>query len=149
MSQIKQLFLDTAFIQAILNSNDQYHSQTIALLPYLKKAQKVWLTQAILMEVGNALSAINRQKAVNFIRQCYQTENMVVVNVDDTLFTKAINLYDSYSDKTWGLIDCISFVVMREKGVNIALTSDKHFIQAGFRALLREDIKQVFKEFSL
>jgi uncharacterized protein len=101
------------------------------------------------MEVGNALSAINRQKTVNFICQCYQSENIKVVNVDGILFTKAINLYESYGDKTWGLIDCISFIVMRENSLTIALTSDNHFVQAGFRALLKEDMKQVLKEFSL
>ncbi len=38
-----------------------------------------------------------------------------------------------------GLVDCISFVVMRERNIEAALTADEHFIQAGFRALLRED----------
>lgn len=140
MNKINQLFLDTAFIQAILNPNDQYHHQAVNLLPLVKKAQKVWLTEAILMEVGNALSAVNRQKVVNFIRQCYQTKNIEVVKIEDTLFSQAINLYEAYNDKTWGLIDCISFVVMRENNLSIALTSDHHFIQAGFRALLREDL---------
>jgi uncharacterized protein len=41
-------------------------------------------------------------------------------------------------DKAWGLVDCISFIVMREAGVNQALTFDQHFVQAGFQALMRE-----------
>jgi predicted nucleic acid-binding protein len=41
-------------------------------------------------------------------------------------------------DKTWGFTDCISFVVMREEGLTDAVTADVHFVQAGFRALLRE-----------
>ena len=40
--------------------------------------------------------------------------------------------------KAWGLVDCISFIVMREAGVNQALTFDQHFVQAGFQALMRE-----------
>jgi len=45
-------------------------------------------------------------------------------------------LYRNYSDKEWGLTDCISFVVMKEQGIKEALTTDKHFAQAGFRVLL-------------
>jgi predicted nucleic acid-binding protein len=40
-------------------------------------------------------------------------------------------------DKDWLLTDCISFNVMREAGLEEALTTDHHFAQAGFRALLR------------
>jgi predicted nucleic acid-binding protein len=38
--------------------------------------------------------------------------------------------------KDWSLTDCISFVVMEERGVTEALTSDRHFEQAGFASLL-------------
>ncbi len=44
-------------------------------------------------------------------------------------------MYESYQDKTWGLMDCISFVVMREMKITDALTFDKHFAQAGFNIL--------------
>jgi len=43
-------------------------------------------------------------------------------------------------DKEWGLTDCISFIVMEDHGLTDALTTDEHFEQAGFRALLREDM---------
>ena len=35
------------------------------------------------------------------------------------------------------LTDCISFVVMEDKGITEALTADRHFEQAGFTALLK------------
>ena len=41
--------------------------------------------------------------------------------------------------KEWGLTDCISFIVMEDNGLTEALTTDEHFQQAGFRALLREE----------
>lgn len=40
-----------------------------------------------------------------------------------------------YQDKEWGLVDCISFVVMWEAGVTQVLTFDQHFAQAGFQVL--------------
>ena len=54
----------------------------------------------------------------------------------DKLFRKGFELYKSYKDKSWGLIDCISFVVMREMEITDVLTFDKHFEQAGFNALV-------------
>ncbi|MGB3207293.1 MAG: PIN domain-containing protein [Crinalium sp.] len=133
-----RLFLDTAFIQALLNSRDQYHSQAKKLLPRVKNADEVWITEAILIEVGNALSAFNRKAAVQFIQQCYQTSNIKVVSVDHQLLNQALQLYQNRPDKAWGLTDCISFVVMQEQSLINAATADKHFIQAGYRALLLE-----------
>jgi predicted nucleic acid-binding protein len=43
-------------------------------------------------------------------------------------------------DKGWGLTDCTSFIVMQRYEVIDALTTDEHFQQAGFRALLLEEI---------
>jgi uncharacterized protein len=37
---------------------------------------------------------------------------------------------------SWSLTDCISFEVMRARGISDALTGDHHFAQAGFRVLL-------------
>ncbi|MCP4699009.1 MAG: type II toxin-antitoxin system VapC family toxin [Gammaproteobacteria bacterium] len=66
---------------------------------------------------------------------------MRVVSVDTVLFHKALTLYRERGDKDWGLTDCISFVVMREQELTEAMTTDRHFVQAGFRALMREHVK--------
>ena len=68
----KRLLLDTVFVQALLNRRDQYHDQARALLPRVQAAAEVWVTEAVLLEVGNALSVINRLAAVQFIEQCYR-----------------------------------------------------------------------------
>jgi uncharacterized protein len=134
----ERLFLDTVFIQALLNKRDQYHSQAKAFLPRVRAAMAVWVTEAVLVEVGNALGAVNRPGAVQFIEQCYNTANLQVVTVDTALLNRALQLYGERPDKTWGFTDCISFVVMSEQALTDAVTADIHFVQAGFRALLRE-----------
>lgn len=132
----KALFLDTVFIQATLNRRDQYHQQAQLILPRVRAAREVWTTEAILIEVGNAMSGFNRQAAAAFIRQCYQTANLRVIAVDWPLLERALTLYETREDKRWGLTDCISFVVMKEQNLTTAVTADRHFIQAGFDILL-------------
>jgi len=132
-----RFLLDTVFVQALLNRRDQYHAQARALLPRVQNAAEVWITEAVLVEIGNALSALDRAAAVQFIRQCYCTGNVHVVSIDTPLLMRAVQLYAARPGKTWGLSDCISFVVMEAQGLTDAATADEHFEQAGYRALLR------------
>jgi len=134
----ERIFLDTVFIQALLNARDQYHIKARTLLPRVRNAVEVWVTEAVLIEVGNALSVFHRTAAIQFIQQCYQTPNMCVVSVDTQMLNRALQFYQSRLDKTWGLTDCISFIVMQDQGLVIAATADQHFVQAGYRALLLE-----------
>lgn len=133
-----RLLLDTVFIQALLNNRDQYHARARAFLPQVRAATEVWVTEAILVEVGNALSNFNRAAAAQFIEQCYHTHNMHVVGIDTPLLARALQLYRDRPDKAWELTDCISFVVMQERNIIDAVTADEHFLQAGYRALLLE-----------
>jgi uncharacterized protein len=136
-----RLFLDTVYIQALLNRSDQYHIRARQVFPVVKQTREIWLTEAILIEVGNALSTFDRQAAVDFIDQCYSERNLRVVSVDSALMRRGLALYRSSKDKDWGLTDCISFVVMKENNISVAVTADQHFVQAGFRALLREALE--------
>jgi hypothetical protein len=59
--------------------------------------------------------------------------------VSGSLLSRGVELFRQRPDKTWSLTDCISFELMHEQGLMIALTCDHHFKQAGFRALLLEE----------
>jgi predicted nucleic acid-binding protein len=59
-----------------------------------------------------------------------------IVEITESLFSKAFQLFASRSDKEWGITDCLSFIIMEEGRITQALTADEHFAQAGFHALL-------------
>ncbi len=132
----ERLFLDTVFIQALLNKRDQYHPQAKEFLPRVRDAAAVWVTETVLVEVGNALGAVNRLGTVQFIQQCYSTANLRVVAVDTPLLTRALQLYSQRPDKTWGLTDCISFVVMWEQGLTDAVSADVHLCPSGISRIV-------------
>lgn len=133
-----RLFLDTAYVLARVDRRHQHHRLAVALGRRVRDAAEVWTTEAVLIEIGNGLSATHRDEAVRFIRQCYQTSNIRVESLDTPLLSRALTLYEARPDKLWGLTDCISFAVMENHRLTEALTSDRHFHQAGFRALLLE-----------
>jgi predicted nucleic acid-binding protein len=92
-------------------------------------------TSAVLLEIGNALAKDFRAEAISIIRVLSHSSRVELVEIDSNLMEKGLAVYEKYSDKKWGLVDCISFVVMREGGIPHALTFDKDFEQAGFTVL--------------
>ncbi len=58
------------------------------------------------------------------------------MHIDEKLDEQAWKLLETRLDKTWSLVDCASFVVMKNRGLTDALTTDRHFEQAGFVRLL-------------
>ncbi len=52
------------------------------------------------------------------------------------LLEQAVKMYSARADKSWGLVDCGSFLVMSQEGIFDAFTTDRHFEQAGFNCLL-------------
>jgi len=58
-----------------------------------------------------------------------------LVPATSELFERGRRLYQARSDKDWPLTDCISFVTMQDQALSEALTADRHFEQAGFKAL--------------
>jgi len=133
-----KLFIDTLFVIALINQRDQYHQQATELADKYD-GYPLTTTDAVLLEVGNALARNFKQATVDVIEQFFVSDDVEIIRLDPQLFEQAFALYKAYQDKAWGLVDCISFVVMREAGITQALTFDRHFEQAGFQALLIAD----------
>jgi uncharacterized protein len=132
----KRIFIDSLFVIALVNRRDLYHRQAVSLAASLR-GQPVLLTDAILLEVGNGLARRYKKEAAAIIEQFLTAQEAKVVHLTPDLFREAFELYKTYLDKSWGMVDCISFIVMRQHGVEAALTFDGHFTQAGFQALMR------------
>lgn len=98
-----------------------------------EKDTKLFTTEMVLFELTNALSASEfRAVVIILIDELRTLPNVEIVWANAELFEKAWSLYRERPDKEWSLTDCASFVVMKERRINLAFTSDKHFEQAGF-----------------
>lgn len=133
-----EVFLDTAFAVALAIQKDALHDEAVRLARRLREARtRMITTQAVVFELGNALSKAQlRSRAIALIESFRGGGDVEVVTVSDELFDDSFALYRDRPDKGWSLTDCLSFVVMRQRGINEVLTADDHFRQAGFRPLL-------------
>lgn len=132
------VFLDTSGWIALLHSKDVNH--TVATDAWLKLGLQgcdIVLTDWIIAETGNGLARTRiRHLFADAVDQIGTSPKVDIVVVDHALISQAVSMFRRHADKSWGLVDCCSFVVMRERGITDAFTSDVHFEQAGFKRLL-------------
>ena len=132
-------FLDTSFTIALVNDKDQYHEKAQELSPLYMRDYLI-TTDAVLLEIGNALAKDFKNEALSIIKTLRNSNKTAVAEINSELFEKGLEIYETHADKSWGLVDCISFVVMKERNITDALTCDRHFVQAGFRALMLDSV---------
>ena len=90
------------------------------------------------MELGDALSKPPLREEFKAVCTLVQnTPSFRLVEASRELLQRGLELFHERRDKEWQLTDCISFVVMANESLSDALTGDRHFDQAGFKALLK------------
>ena len=131
------LFADAGYWIALFNPRDQLHAKAIALAQEVQN-HPIVTSQLVVVEFLNHYAALGqffRQTAVQVIRSLQDAEEVDIVQ--QTCEQAALTLYSQRPDKTWGMTDCVSFLIMQERGMTEALAHDEHFQQAGFLPLLR------------
>ena len=79
-----------------------------------------------------------RRAVCSLIESIRRDMTSEIVAMSDTGFDEGLELYEQRADKTWGMTDCMSFVIMKRHKIKVALSGDRDFRQAGFKALLIE-----------
>jgi uncharacterized protein len=133
---MKDVFADTFYFIALLSPSDAAHNLAKKLTT--SRSSKLVTTAWVLTELANSLSQRNtRDGFVRTLKALRSNPTTLITGPEQRLYDAGIELYQARPDKDWSLTDCISFVVMEERGILEALTGDHHFEQAGFRALLK------------
>jgi predicted nucleic acid-binding protein len=136
------IFADTAGWGHLVDPSQAYHDRAATIYRRVRQEdRKCITTNYILTELVALLIRplrIPRPKIVAFIEGLKASSHVDIVHVDPTLDAQAWQLFTERPDKEWSLVDCASFVVMQQRGILDAFTTDRHFEQAGFVCLLKE-----------
>ncbi|MBW4582735.1 MAG: PIN domain-containing protein [Tildeniella nuda ZEHNDER 1965/U140] len=134
------VFADAGYWIALFNPRDGLHTQAMVKAQVVQ-AELIVTSQMVLAEFLNHYGSMGtqfRQRAVEVVNRLQHDSEVEVVPQTSEQFEQALGLYAQRQDKAWGLIDCASFLIMRERGIIYALAYDEHFRQAGFVPLLRD-----------
>lgn len=131
-----RVFADTSYYIALLLPKDHRHELAVNLSAELD--QQIVTTTGVLAELGNFFSYPGgRDGFIAVVASIHLDVDVLVIDLDLELFSRAFELFSGRPDKLWSIVDCASFQVMRDYGLTEALTTDHHFEQAGFTALLK------------
>ena len=130
-----KVFADTYFYLALFNSRDTHHRRVVEFIGMFTGEVKT--TQWVLTEVADAFAGVPQRRELQAkFRVLEEDRGTQIAAASPELFERGLALYNARPDKEWSLTDCISFVVMADEGLTEALTGDRHFEQAGFKAML-------------
>jgi predicted nucleic acid-binding protein len=129
------VLLDTVGLLALWNRNDQWHTPARRCYDELISATAVpFTTTFVLLECGNAASRHAFRNDVVLLRQRLDAEGLLVVPSDSD-WQQAWSDYERRFADQAGIVDCVSFAVMRRLGCTDVFSNDHHFRAAGFRTL--------------
>ncbi len=129
------VFLDTVGLLALWNRRDQWH--VAAKTAFAKQAElrtRLVTTSTVLLECGNAAARTSfRQSVVVLRNQLFDGGDLLEPTLED--ISQAWVAYGHGEADQAGIVDHISFVVMRRYGLARAFSNDQHFRAAGFETL--------------
>lgn len=129
------IFLDTGYVLALELANDQNHESAIGHWHGVRASRPSLLTTSYVF--AEIVTFLNRRgfhpKAVQIGTTLLSSPTIELVHVDRGLFDAAWDYFRQHADKIFSLTDCVSFTLMKDRGIAKALTFDGHFRQAGFQ----------------
>ena len=135
-----EVFADTGYWIAMHNTEDEWHLRAREAAASLVN-QRIVTSEMVLVEFLNFCSRrgpASRRLAAITVRQLWDNSAIRVIPQDSIQLKAAVQRYADRLDQRWSVTDCASFLIMEDRGIAEALAYDVDFVQAGFRALLRE-----------
>ena len=129
------MLLDTSGLLCFHHRAETQHKEAVRHF----EAAATRLTHSYVLAEFVALAQVRglpRQPALGFVAALQDSSAVEVVYVQESLNRDALSLLQDRLDKSWSLCDAVSVLLMGERGITEALTTDRHFNQAGKRRLL-------------
>lgn len=133
------LLVDTSGLLCYVHKSEPQHQQAVQILNSSNRN----LTHSYVLAEFVALALVRRfprLATLTFIGDLLENPDIEVIWVDEALHREAVELLMMRQDKTYSLCDAVSFVLMRQRKITKALTTDRHFEQEGFTRLLQSEV---------
>ena len=140
MPTSSSIFVDTSGWGCYLDAHERSHAEAVTILQAAaRQRRRLVTTNYVITELVVLLSGhlhFPRQNVLKAVDALKTTALLDILYVDQSLDDEAWALLKARPDKEWSLVDATSIVIMTQRGMTEALTTDHHFSQAGLIRLL-------------
>lgn len=128
------VFLDTVGLLASWDSTDQWHEVALRALDALGPDVRTVTTSYVMLECGNAAARRRYRPLADQMRTKLENGGKLIHPTVQE-WEEAWAAYEKGIAGDAGIVDQVSFVVMRRLGITDCFTNDRHFRAAGFNTL--------------
>lgn len=135
-----EVFLDTGGLFAALVTNDPRHADARHyLIEAGRHGQRFRTTDHVIDEAATLFKARGAAHLAGTLFDITLHSRACTVEwTQEARFREAMSFFLTHDDHGYSFTDCLSFVVMADRGIVDALATDRHFVEAGFTALLSD-----------
>jgi len=134
-----EAFADSSALYAAVDARDAHHPNAARLMRQLAQAGRMIVTSDYVVAETLNLAVARRGRIVaDRLLQLLETSSGVRMEwIGPEHFEAARAFFRRHADHGYSFTDCTSFVLMERLRIRDALTNDHHFVEAGFRMLLK------------
>lgn len=126
------IFIDASAWIALYHKRDKHHQTAWKVYEQTLGTTTTFLTSNWV--AYEAISILKSRAGYEVAKSLWvilqDTEIFRIEGVDRELEEKAVNLFWRYQDKSWGVVDCSSILLMERLGCSLAFGFDHHFVEA-------------------
>jgi predicted nucleic acid-binding protein len=126
------ILVDTSALYAVADEGELHHREAVAIAEGLSVRGEALLVHSYVIVESLALFQA-RSGHESSMKLLKDLERFQVDWVTEETHREALTLFSRLKSRTVSLVDCVSFTVMRKRGLTTAFAFDKHFVQQGFR----------------
>jgi len=144
---VNRVSLDTSRLIATVVTDDQWHSCAEPIrLDLIPRNTALFATSLVANEIGDALcTVLQRDRAIDFLDRLQNASRVEIAHVTAERQGQGRQVFRDQPHMDWGVTDCVSFAHMRQYGIRVAFTNDRHFEQAGFKRLVKKRLRRILR----
>lgn len=134
----RSILVDSAGLYALADRRDPVHAEAKACVARLARTRTSFILTDYIIDEAATLAKVRAgaPASLRLLEIVDRSAAFSPIWIGPERFEAAKAFFRKHADHGYSFTDCTSFVIMRELGLSEALTTDRHFVEAGFKALL-------------